>query len=64
MMDEIDVLLLVLAPIVAGMCVSRLVRLVERRAIRRRLTLGHKTGATEREALDMLALDAAVDMNT
>jgi hypothetical protein len=53
MVDGIDVLLLVLAPIVAGMCVARLVRLVERRAIRRRLTLGRKTRATDREVLDI-----------
>jgi hypothetical protein len=61
MMDEIDVLLIVFTPIVAGMCIARWVRLVERRAIRRRLNLRRKTGATDREALILLALDAAVD---
>jgi hypothetical protein len=61
MMDGIDVLLIVLAPIAVGTCVAWWVRLVERRAIRRRLNLGRKIGATDHEALILLALDAAVD---
>jgi hypothetical protein len=63
MLDEIDVLLMVFAPIVVGMCIAQWVRLVERRAIRRRLNQGRKTGATDREELILLALEATVDTN-